>query len=272
LSIVINELVDHPMTDMGRRLDGRGPRFGFASPVPSGPGWHSLSEAAADGRLTDWLDECPAAQAGMRNVAAAGTSLKLANCVLRPLLATLHLEHRVPDITAADVFVQRRPDGHFGRLGLRPVPLLAGRAELVSALAERIHGVFSPVLHWIRFEGRYGLRGLWGGVLDMIGAASLVVARQTGLPQGQVWSTTEQLLDDVARRASLRTSRPRPFSVRYSGGEAMFTVKGTCCLRYREYGLRAGQCADNESAYCHTCPFADEGLRRRHYAEQMERA
>ncbi len=268
------------MIEMGRRLDERGPRFGFVSPVPAGAGWHSLSEAATAGLLADWLDECPASRAGMRNVAAAGTSLKLANCVLRPLMATLHLEHRVPDLTAADVFVQRR---HVGRLALRPVLLLGlpgdpeiGRpelrtAELVGAAAERIHAVFSPVLQGIRAEGRYGLRGLWGGVLDMIGAASLVVARGAGLPQAQVWSTTERLLDEVARRTSLPTRRPQPFSVRYSGGEAMFTVKGTCCLRYREHGLRAGECADNETAYCHTCPFADEGLRRRHYAEQMER-
>lgn len=252
-------------SELAARLDARGPRFGFACPPPPGPGWHRLADV--DAKLVGrWLNELPATQAGLRNVAAAGTALRLANCIVRPLMAMLHIERQFPDITPADAYVQRI-DGGFGRLALRPIPLLRGQPEVV---AERLYGLFLPVLQAIRADGKYGMRGLWGGLLDMIGAASLLVARTAGLPQHDVWAVTERVLDAIAGRAQC-PGRPQPFTVCYSGGEALFTVKSTCCLRYREHGLRAGEQADSNEAYCHTCPFADDGLRRRHYAEQMER-
>jgi hypothetical protein len=251
-------------SELAARLDARGPRFGFVCPPPADPGWRRLADVDAT-LIGRWLDELPAAQAGMRNVAAAGTALRLANCVVRPLMATLHLERQFPDLTSADVYVERLPGG-FGRLALRPTALLPGQPEVA---AERLYGLFLPVLRAIRVDGKYGLRGLWGGVLDMIGAASLLVARTVGLPQQEVWATTERVLDAIAKHAHCKV-RPQPFTVCYSGGEALFTVKSTCCLRYREHGLRAGEQSDNNDAYCHTCPFADDDLRRRHYAEQME--
>jgi hypothetical protein len=252
-------------SELAARLDARGPRFGFVCPPPADPGWYRLADIDA-AMIGSWLDELPAAQAGLRNVAAAGTALRLANCIVRPMMATLHIERQFPDSTPADVYVERLGGG-FGRLALRATPLLPGQPELA---AERLYGLFLPVLRAIRVDGKYGMRGLWGGVLDMIGAASLLVARTAGLPQRDVWATTERLLDGIATRAHCK-GRPQPFSVCYSGGEAMFTVKSTCCLRYREHGLRAGEQPDNNEAYCHTCPFADDELRRRHYAEQMER-
>jgi hypothetical protein len=65
--------------------------------------------------------------------------------------------------------------------------------------------------------------------------------------------------------------RPQPFSVPWSGGEAVFTVKGTCCLRYREHGLRPSDHARDRTAFCHTCPFVDECERRQHFADKMAR-
>jgi len=263
--------VTQPLAALAERLDRRGPRFGFVCPPPEGPDWYCLADIASTGTITRWLNELPAARAGMRNVAAAGTSLQLANCVVRPLLAMLYLEHAFPDLTAADVYVERGRAGSFGRLALRPTPILSGKDDLIGPAADRIYDLFSPTLQAIRVDGRYGLRNLWGGVLDMIGAASLLIARTAGLPQQRVWSVTERLLDELARRAECAGGRPQPFTVRYSGGEALFTVKGTCCLRYREHGLRAGEQPANDEAYCHTCPFADDDLRRRHYADQLER-
>ena len=272
----------HPLADSAARLD---PWFAFDVGIPAGPGWCSLAEAT--GLVGEWLDRLPASVAGLRNVAAAGTSLKFANCILRPLMAILHVHRRVPEFSAADVFVHRRDDGIFDRLALARVPVaaladdaaagspsvtvLGGPAELVARAADGIHDVFSPVLQAIRLDGRYGLAGLWGGVSDMIGATSLLVARQSGLPQPLVWARTEQLLDELSGHSGHSRPRPTPFTVHYSGGAAMFTVKGTCCLRYREHGLRAGQAPERCDAYCHTCPFADETLRRRHYATEMER-
>lgn len=165
----------HPLADTVARLDSW---FDVEFGTPMGPGWCSLAETTD--LVGGWLDRLPASGVGLRNVAAAGTSLKLANCVLRPLMALLHAHGRFPDITAADIFVHRQDDGIFDRLALAPVSVVAlvgspgvrvvsGPAELVAHAAGRIYDVFSPVVQAIRLNGRHGPPGLWGGVSDMIG-------------------------------------------------------------------------------------------------------
>lgn len=272
---------EHPTAALARRVAGSPAGMHFRLGRPHEPGWFSLAEIAQRPLLDEWLDQLPAGRAGLRNVAAANIALKLTMCVARPLMVALHGERRFPVLTGADVFVRRLADGRFDELALAETPVCAVRPdpgevavparELITVAADGFFGVLGPVLEALRSSGRYGLKGLWGGTQDMLGATSLLVARRSDLPQWIVWRDVEALLDTLSERVSHAKARPQPFSVPCSRGEALFTVKGTCCLRYREYGLRPSDHARDASAFCHTCPFVDEGTRRQHFTEKVAR-
>ncbi|HVX46047.1 MAG TPA: hypothetical protein VHC49_19310 [Mycobacteriales bacterium] len=272
---------EHPTAVLARKVAESPAGMHFRVGRPQEPNWFALAEIAQRPLLDQWLDQLPAARAGLRNVAAANIALKLTMCLARPLMVALHAERRFPALTGADVFVHRQSDGRFDELALaetsvwavRPEPgeVPVGAAELIAIAADCIFGVLGPVLEALRSSGRYGLKGLWGGTQDMLGATSLLVARRADLPQWIVWRDVEALLDQLSERVSHAKVRPQPFSVPCSRGEAVFTVKGTCCLRYREQGLRPSDHARAASAFCHTCPFVDEGTRRRHFTEKVAR-
>lgn len=277
----------HPLAATAGELERFGHRIGFRYGEPADIGWTGLAELGQPATIDRWLDEQPASHRGLRNVAAASIGLKLTCCVVRPLMASLHVTHRLPRLTPADVRVRRLSHDRFDELALSPVPVyvtvedalapdpgaivVASSDELLEQAAATIYSLLSPTMDALRSRGRYGLRGLWGGVQDMIGATSLLVARRADLPQWAVWRSVERLLDHLGEQVSAARIRPQPFTVPWSGGEAMYTVKGTCCLRYREHGLRPADQSDRSDAFCHTCPFVDECGRRRHYQQELER-
>ncbi len=275
----------HPLLGSALRLSQLDARTGFRAPAPHLDGWHLLTEVAGSPMVTACLDELPGTRTGMRNVAAAQLAASLACCLVRPLMAMLHIDHRVPALRPESTHVLQR-DGRFHALALDACDIYAlpgdpatghpalhtvtGHDDLDALVARQIHAVLAPVLHTIRAEGRYGLPRLWGAVLDMIGATSLLVARIGGLDQCQVWHRAKHLCALVQELADQpRACHPRPFAVNWSGGEALYTVKGTCCLQYREYGLRAGEGQDGDS-YCKTCPFVTEGKRQSQCSNQLE--
>lgn len=278
----------HPLVGTARRMCATDLRLAFTTvPSSQSDGWVSLRAAASGPVIRSWLDELPASAKGMRNVAGARVGLSFACLLVRPLMAVLHLEQRVPVLSPDTVFL-RRQDGQFVQLAVQPTEMYAlgddpdaghpathqvpDMARLIEPMGEQLYTALAPVLSAVRAEGRYGLTNLWGGVLDMIGATSLLSARIGRLPQDLVWRRAEQLCDLVGARTEQRRVRyPTPFEVSYSGGDALFTVKGTCCLQYREHGLRAGEDDDSGKAYCKTCPFLREDTRLRRCANTVER-
>ncbi|MGH3622478.1 MAG: hypothetical protein ACRDQ5_11910 [Sciscionella sp.] len=277
----------HPLLGTAARLSAMDERIRFSARTPAEAGWVSLSAASARETVAGWLDELPTSGTGMRNVAGARVGLSLACCIVRPLMATLHIEQRVPVLTPDSVFVRRARsqfvefavaptevyalarDPEIGHPALHTVPDVP---QLLEQSAHSLYWTLAPVLNAVRAEGRYGLRHLWGGVLDMIGATSLLAARLGGLPQQLVWRRAEQLCELVYSRSEQPKVRyPTPFAVNYAGGDALFTVKGTCCLQYREPGLRAGEQDEHGTAYCETCPFLREDTRLRRCASTAER-
>lgn len=281
----------HPLVASAARLAGLDARVRFETSVPAGDGWVTLTEAARAENVRARLDALGGWRRGMRGVAAAQLAASLACCVVRPVMALLFVEHRVPDLDGDTTLVQAVDGGRFERLVVLPgtvtalpadptagraeVRTVAGQGELLEVAADLVEGTLSPALRTIRGEGRYGMSQLWGAVLDMIGATSLLTARIGGLDQQQVWSEAQRLCGMVQARAEQPTaSNPRPFPVTFSGGEALYTVKGTCCLRYREHGLRAGEApadGSTDTAYCKTCPFLRDDARLTRCSEQMER-
>lgn len=282
-----NTATAHPLLGTANRLSALDSRLAFRAERPEQYGdWVSLREAAEPSVVRSWLDELPVSGNGMRNVAGARIGLSLACLVVRPLMATLHLEHRMPALPLDAVHL-RREHGSFVELAVLPDTLYTLPADpdsghpdtrgaqdfshLLAIAAEQLMGALAPVLGTIRAEGRYGMRNLWGGVLDMIGATSLLSARIGRLPQQLVWRRVESLCDLVQAHSEQRAVRyPKPFEVSAPGGDMLFTVKGTCCLRYREHGLRAGEQADS-AAYCKTCPFLREDTRQQRCASSVER-
>lgn len=277
----------HPLLGTAARLSAMDDRIRFSARMPKGDGWVSLGDASARETVAGWLDELPTSGSGMRNVAGARVGLSFACCVVRPLMATLHLEHRVPMLALDSTFIRRAHrqfvefavvptevyaldgDREIDHPALHPVPDIA---QLIEHSARSLYWTLAPVLGAVRAEGRYGLPHLWGGVLDMIGATSLLAARLGGLPQQEVWRRAEQLCSLVYSYSEQRKVRyPTPFAVNYSGGDALFTVKGTCCLQYREHGLRAGEQDEQGTAYCKTCPFLAEDTRVRRCVRTVER-
>jgi hypothetical protein len=220
----------------------------------------------------------------LRNAAAAQFGASLACAVVRPLMAMLHLYESAPVVTPTTAFARRRA-GRFRDLCLIPAEMLTTRdgdhpalrpvadaEDLLRHTADTIVTLLAPSLRALRVEGRFGLNQLWGSVLDMIGATSLLVGRLADLDQTKVWRHAERLCALVQERVdNPRVKYPTPFSVPWHGRDAMFIVKGTCCLQYREYGLRAGEPDDEGKAYCKTCPFLGEQDRIDGCASQLER-
>lgn len=276
----------HPLIASARRLSELDSRTRLAMSGFHGADWFTLSEAGRRSVVEAWLDELPATGCGMRNVAAAQLAAGLACCVVRPLMALLHREGRMPNLRPGEVHI-RWSGREFDHLALTPgevyalpndpeiehpsMLVVSTMDELVERAAEILHRVLSPVLHTIRLEGRYGLPLLWGAVLDMIGATSLLVARISRLDQQLVWQQAKQLCALVQERADQPLAcHPQPFPVEWSGGAALYTVKGTCCLQYREHGPCKGD-RESGSVYCKTCPFLREEARKSECSRQLER-
>lgn len=287
----VTESATHPLVSSASTLAGLDTRVRLGTDVPVGPTWTSLAEAASPELIRGHLDVLGGHRRGMRTVAAAQFDASLACTVVRPLMALLHTEHRVPVLRPEHTYVRAPDGGRFDALALRPglltalpsdpaaghpaVRAVSDMDDLVACAADTIDTALTPVLRTVRIEGRYGLPQLWGAVLDMIGATSLLTARIAGIDQQRAWAHAQRLCQLVQERVEQeRACHPRPFSVTWSGGEALYTVKGTCCLRYREHGLRAGDPTPDDAedtAYCKTCPFLRDDTRRLQCRDQMER-
>ncbi|WP_163508488.1 hypothetical protein [Fodinicola acaciae] len=241
--------------DAADRLSRLDPRLAFRAGQPSGAGWIPLAEAADPRVLERWIG----ARARAANVATARVALHLAARVVRPLMALLHLENCLPVATAERFFVHR--DGaSFDALAIDADAYEPARLPRV---ADQLCQVFTPIYQGLRRSGRYGLGPMWGGLLDMVGATSMLVARIGDVSRSDTWHQVETLNGLIEERIRpVRPKRPRCVPVALSAGQhEPFTVKGTCCLKYRETGLRVGQLTDT-TAYCKTCPHIPDGVRQ----------
>jgi hypothetical protein len=98
---------------------------------------------------------------------------------------------------------------------------------------------------------------MWGQAADDLAGTALGIARAGGLEPQAAWDEAGAVVDLLAAAVPELKVRPRPFPVRWSGGEAMFQVRGTCCLWYKtESGRSAGR-----EGYCSSCPLRDDDSR-----------
>lgn len=237
---------------------------------PRGDGWYVLDAVVADGHLDTWFDELLAANRGRRDVAGSYLGSSLAGPVVTVTMSALVLERRVPDL-GSGLWLHRHPDGWFDQVSLASAGLfvvaddgdaghpasvvLDGLDALYDRCAEVLVEALSPPLWGVRQRASYGLRGLWGAVADRMCASAVKAARLVGSDGWSAWREAQAVLDQVAARQDHLRTRPSPLPVRWSGGEELFQVKGTCCLYYKTHDGELDACGDS---YCTTCPFRDQ--------------
>jgi hypothetical protein len=247
-----------------------------------------VTEIAESALLDTWLGELTERSCGKRNVAAASFANRFASRIIKPAFAAFATERRVPAAAPGQVALHWNPDERFnGTMFTTPrvtvlagdpdaahpdTVVLTGRAALVDALAEFIVDAVTPVFQEIRARAPLGGPALWGSAVDAVANGSMLTARVFGLPGREIWGHVEVVVDRLAARVPHVRARPRLFPVRWSGGEMLFVVRGTCCLKYQEYRARGGVPDRRAGAgYCATCPLRDDAGRAVERRAKLER-
>jgi hypothetical protein len=117
----------------------------------------------------------------------------------------------------------------------------------------------------VRRRAPFGRRGMWGQLADDVHATALWTARVAGLDPRTTWDEAQTIVGLVAAEAPELKVRPRPFPVTWSGGEALWQVKGTCCLWYT-----ACPELERDASYCTSCPLRPDDLRHELLRSWME--
>ncbi|TDD96397.1 ferric iron reductase [Jiangella asiatica] len=255
------------------RLERVHDTFGFATtvddaatvdrPGPTGStthgGWTRLTDAITEPRTVQgWLGRIARATGGHRNVAASYLVLRLTGCVATPLIAAYLLEERGLPLDPPTTYVHAEHD-QFDVLALT-----GGRIDDdvdAGAVALRLHRVLAPVIDTVAANAPYGVRTMWSSVADRLGGPTVLAASLGGLDPSTAWRRTQDVVDRLTDLGAPIRRRPRLVEVPWSGGLAVTSVKGTCCLKYVEHDLRPRDAAHSPAAFCGGCPYVDDGVR-----------
>ncbi|MGQ0615965.1 MAG: hypothetical protein ACT4PW_03075 [Acidimicrobiia bacterium] len=250
--------------------------------IDGGSRWLRLDAVLAGGLDTLFAD-VEADAGGRRDYAGAAVAAGLADALVTAGWPALLLDRRLPDVRPVNVAVRRHEDeAWFDRValltpgcfalpgdpeaGYSDVAVVGTVADLHERFAAQLVDAVGPWFAAVRARAPFGRRGMWGQLADAVCATALGTARHAGTDQRAAWDEAQDVLDHVAARVPELRVRPQPFPVRWSGGEALFQVKGTCCLWYvcekaAEYG---------DDAYCSSCPLRDDGSRRSRLTAWLE--
>lgn len=269
------------LAETAARVAARARHLGFTVGRTEGPGWFVMSSVVDDG-LVGRLSARLAASLGRRDAAGSYLGSHLTGPLVSRSVAAVALDRRCPDLDPAAVAAHLHADGWFDDVaflgptvavlagdpvaGQPGTVVVSGLGELRAWWAARTVVAIAPLLDAVRARLPFGRHGLWGSVADAVAGASLTVSRAEGAASTTSWADAASLLDALAAAAPVPLARPRPFMVPWSGGEACLPVRGTCCLYYRTV-------ADPDPAgegYCTSCPFVDDGHRRRRWASWLE--
>lgn len=249
---------------------------------PQGDDWYPIDSLVSGNHIGSWLDDLARDNGGQRDVAGAYLGSWLTGAVVSVPVSAMVLERRVP-LLGAGLWLHRHDEGWFDRIAFASAKLnvladdtdadhpdamvLADQTALAEHYAESLVKILTPLLGAVRQRAPYGSGGLWGAVADDVTGTALGAARLAGSDGWAAWALSQVVLDHVAARQTHLRRRPTPFPVSWSGGEALFQVKGTCCLYYKTHD---GPPDPESDSYCSTCPFRgnDDRLSRlRHHLE-----
>jgi len=244
-------------------------------------GWLHLSDVPERG-----LDELFAAviRPGprRRDYAGATVAATLVDALVSTALPPLLLERRLPDVSPANVSVLlHETEWWFTQVSLHEplcwvlpsddaaadssVCVVAEVAVLHRRLAVTLADAVTPWFDAIRARAPFGRRGMWGQLADDLCGSALWTARASGLDPNAAWREANAILDHVGEAFAELRVRPRRFPVRWSGGESLWQVKGTCCLWY----TTADDHSDDD-AFCTSCPLRPDDVRHERLRDWLE--
>lgn len=277
----------HPLDATRTRLGAIFTTFDFDTLPVLRSGWVTIVAAGDERRLADRLDALEARYGGRRDVAAAYIAMRYAGVTVPPLLATFLAEARVPLAETAVTSVRRHDRleldrlaiGHHRFAALPDDPAVdhpdavavADRDALVDVLVETLHDLLGPFFHTLRPLAPFGRRGLWGLAADATGGTALALARETDRDHRPYWSDATTVLDRLAGRHFPVRNRPRPLVVSDGRRDVPYSIRGTCCLRYKSPDERDHHDPDFPAGYCHSCPLVDDTTLYRHYVQNARR-
>lgn len=254
--------------------------FAFTPAAPDGPDWVTLSTTTED-RVGAWLDRLTVAAGDRRTVAASYLVLRLTGCVATPLLAAYLLQRR--GLPVDDGRAAVRLDGdQFDRLALpagaldvhpddpvRALPaatpgettVLHDDDALSDLVAGRLYAVLAPVVEAASGLARYSRANMWSAVADRLAGPAVLAANLGGLDPHECWRRTAEVTDRLTRLGAPVRRRPRLLEIPWTGGTAVSTVKGTCCLKYLEQDLHPRDAAQQPREFCGGCPFVGDDVR-----------
>jgi hypothetical protein len=274
------------LAETGARLAAVDEHLGFVVGEPAGSSWVRLDDVVSSGLVDRYAEEV-VAQEGRRDVAGSYLGARLVGPLGLRTAGAVCLDRRAPDPALGNVRVRRNAEAGFDGLAfVRPamavlpgdpaaasgdpgVVVVDDLEALVDWWAERLVAAAAPLVDAIRDRLPFGRRCLWGGLADRIAFPALALARRrggSGSRGADAWAESTTLIDALARHAPMRFARPKPFVVDWSGGQAWFSVKGTCCLRYRTAPEPDPHGADN----CNSCPILDPCQRLTRWRGHLE--
>lgn len=263
-----------------RVIDGDAARLQLGE--PAGHRWLALDALADDG-LDLVLAGAEPRAGGARDYLGASVAAMLADTVVTAGWPALLTERRLPDLRPANLAAHRHEtEGWFDRITLRQptftalpddpaaghphVTVVGDVGDLHRRFAHRLATAVAPWFDAVRRRVPFGRRGMWGQVADDLCGTALWTARRAGLSQHAAWEESHAVVNLIADVVPELKVRPRLFPVRWSGGETLFQVKGTCCLWYKTQPA-PDPCGDG---YCTTCPFRDDDARRSRLVTRLE--
>jgi hypothetical protein len=250
--------------------------------TPGGKGWLDFADLPERG-----LDELLAAatRPGPRRPHYIGASVAatLVDALVSTALPALLVERRLPDVSPANVSgCLHHSELWFTRLVLNEprchvlpadaaaqepsATVVPGAGELHRLLAGMLVEAATPWFDAIRARTPFGRRGMWGQLADDLCSTALRTARAAGLDQRRCWDEAQSIVELVAADVPDLRVRPRLFPVRWSGGQCLWQVKGTCCLWYTTFD----EPQTDGDGYCTTCPLRTDDVRHQRLREWLE--
>lgn len=231
---------------------------------PAGSDWWTLAEATV--RVDAWFPSL-VEQEGDRRAAASYLSTWLAEAPVLVVGLCAVLGEVAPRVTADGLWLHRHPDGWFDRHAIDPVEVHTGSVDdVLAAAGSHVAELTAPIVDLVCASLPVGPVAVWGTVADAISGYALSIAREHGLDELETWRRCAVLVDAIAVHAPRLRHRPRPFPVTWSGGTALFQVRGTCCLHHRTC-----ESPDPDGdGYCATCPLRTDESRTRRLRRHLE--
>lgn len=270
-----------PLASTLDRLGTLDPWFEADLGRPDGDAWHRLHVDSLADLIPGWLDELTSRHGGHRDVAGSYLGGWFGGAAASLPIAGLVVERRVPDLSQP-IWVRRHEEGWFDRVAFESgsvvvlpddahaghphATVVADEGALSAHVAEHLAAVLEPLLEQVRGLVPFGRRGLWGSVADEVASMGLWAGRLAGCDPEATWRSTTVLTSQLADRVSWLRTMPSPCRIGWSGGQAIFAVKGTCCLYFKTQPRDL----DVGAAYCTGCPFRTEEDRQARLVAHME--